>query len=107
MTDVFVSLWDALPPTMEQRYQAWRASEDGRRVYAFVRDHALRMRRRGWRHYGVGALFEAARYAHDLEVGPDVHGFKLNHNWRSRLARELMDREPELAGLFETRELRS
>lgn len=108
-------LWDYAPPdprapaplTLQQRYEMWRETPDGRTVVAAVRDAALRLRGRGFRHYGVAALFEAARYTYALRVGPDADGFRLNNNWRSRLARDLMAEHPELAGMFELRELKA
>lgn len=93
--------------TLQERYAAWRLSPNGVAVIAAVRDAALRLRRRGFKHYGIAALFEAARYTYALRVGPDAEGFKLNNNWRSRLARDLMREEPELADFFELRELRA
>jgi hypothetical protein len=33
--------------------------------------------------------------------------WKLNNNYRSRFARLIMDNEPDLAGVFETRELKA
>jgi hypothetical protein len=87
-------------------FRAWLESDDGRTVYAAVREKALALRARGFRHYGIRPLWEAVRYDRAIVVGPD-HGFKLNDHHHSRLARVLMDREPELAGFFEVRELRS
>ena len=75
-------------------------------MYEAVRTAAFRIRERGFRHYGIGALWEAARYAYALRVGPDADGWKINNDWRSRMARELMDAEPDLSGLFELRTLR-
>ena len=110
MSDSFITMPGLRPGrylTLQERYDEWRASDDGREVYAAVRDAAIRLRNRGFRHYGIAALFEAARYTRALRVGPDAEGFKMNNNWRSRLARELMDHEPELAGFFELRELKA
>jgi hypothetical protein len=48
---------------------------------------------------------EVVRFHRALETtDPD---FKLNNNYSSRYARILMDEEPELAGFFQTRELKS
>jgi hypothetical protein len=91
--------------TLQERYEEWRASPDGELVWGAVRDAALRLSARGFRHYGIAALFEAARYTYALRVGPDVEGFKLNNNWRSRMARDLMVAVPELDGFFELRTL--
>lgn len=92
---------------LQEKYEDWRASEDGQTVYSAVRDAAFRLVQRGFRHYGIAALFEAARYTYSLRVGPDAEGFKVNNNWRSRMARELMANEPGLEGFFELRTLRS
>jgi hypothetical protein len=92
---------------IQAKYEAWRTTPDGQVVYSAVRDAAIRIRQRGFSHYGIGALWEAARYTHSLRVGPDAEGWKLYDHHRSRLARELMQREPELEDFFELRELRA
>ena len=102
------SLWaEPLRPGLQRRFEEWLATDDGQAVYEHVRGRALRLRRRGWRRFGMKALWEAARYDRALEVGPDAEGWKVNNNYHSRLARRLMDEEPELQGFFELRELRS
>lgn len=92
---------------IQTKYEEWRATHDGHVVYDAVRDAALRIRDRGFSHYGIAALWEAARYTYWLKVGPDAEGWKVNNNWRSRMARELMLKEPELKDFFELRELRA
>jgi hypothetical protein len=92
---------------IQTKYDEWRASPDGEAVYANVRERAMRLRERGWKHFGIKALWEAARYDHALRVGPDAAGVKVNNNYTSRIARELMDNEPGLAGFFEVRILKS
>lgn len=93
--------------TIQEKYELWRASPDGQAAYSAIRRAALRLVDRGFRHYGLHALWEAARYNHALKIGPDVEGWKLNDHYTSRMARELMDSEPALAGFFELRELRA
>lgn len=93
------------PASLEDAFLAWRATPDGAAVYAMVRRLALVMRRRGYAHYGIGALWETARYR--LDLGRPGDPYRLNNNWRSRMARELMRREPDLAGFFELRELKA
>lgn len=74
-------------------------------VYAAVRTVALSLRRKDWRQYGVGACFELLRFHSDVRA---ISGsWKLNNDYRSRYARLLMEQEPELAGLFQLRRLRS
>lgn len=96
------SLWAPPHPSLQDRFDQWLATEDGQAVYTNVRDRALALRRRGWRHYGIAALVEAARYDAALVVGPD-EPWRINNSYRSRLARRLMSDHPELAGFFETR----
>lgn len=96
--------------TIEAAYRAWLKTEAGAVVSKAIRDRALALRQRGWTHYGIAALFEAARFDRDLDLGPETPGddYRLNNNHRSRLARDLMAKYPEeLGGFFETRELRS
>lgn len=108
------TLWEYAPRdprpdpvlTLQQKYELWRATPDGQAVVRAVTEAALRLRHRGFRHYGIAAIWEKVRYDHDLRVGPDGQGYRLNNSWRSRLARELMER-PDLAGFFELRELKA
>jgi hypothetical protein len=88
---------------LDARYAAWRATADGGKVVGYVLDKALRLRERGWRHYGVAALVEVARYDRALEVGPDADGLKINNSFRAYIAREVMAADDRLAGFFEVR----
>lgn len=92
---------------LQEKYDNWRATADGQEVYHAIEEAALRLRARGFNHYGIAALYEAARYTRALRVGPDAEGFKLNNNWKSRIARDLMAEHPDLIGFFETRTLRA
>lgn len=98
-----LTLWR---PSIQERFDAWLATPDGQLVYRECRERALRLRARGWRHFAIGALWESVRYDRSVQVGPD-DGWRLNDHYRSRMARLLMDTEPDLAGFFETRELRA
>ncbi len=74
-------------------------------VYSGLKELALRLRKRGRQHYGIGALFEVLRYERALTTVGDE--FKLNNNYRALYARLLMEDEPELNGFFATRVRRS
>lgn len=100
------TLWDSRRGSIQDRYEEWLRTPDGRLVYDEVRLRAMTLYRRGWTHFGIGAIWEAVRYDRAVRVGPE-DGFKLNDHYRSRLARDLMADWPELAGFFETRELRA
>lgn len=58
---------------------------------------------RGHRKLGIGMLYEVVRWMQYMETTDT--DFKLNNNHRSRYARLIMSQEPDLAEVFETREL--
>ena len=69
---------------------------------------AWQAHRRGRTHIGIGQLFEVLRWERMIAGLPDEgEAFKLNNNYRSRYARLIMVRYPELDGMFETRELKT
>jgi hypothetical protein len=107
MTDLRFDWSASRARTLQERYDDWRATPDGQATYDNVRERAFRLLDRGWHHFGIGALWEAARYDRALLVGPDATGLKLNNDYRSRIVRELMEREPRLADFFETRALKA
>ena len=67
---------------------------------------AYEVQRKGYRRYGIGALWERLRWHFQIEVGLG-EDFKLNNNFRSRYARKIMQERPDLDGFFEIRELRA
>lgn len=87
-------------PTLAEQFRAFH--EANPEVYEELRDLALGLRRRGRTRYGIASLFEVLRWQRALKTQGDV--FKLNNNYRAFYARLLMEREPDLAGFFETRE---
>jgi hypothetical protein len=91
---------------VEREYRRWRHTADGSRLFLEATSRALRLLSRGWKHFGIAAIWEAMRYDAAVLVGPSLDGFKLNNNHRAYLAREIMAAEPRLAGFFETRTLR-
>lgn len=60
---------------------------------------------RGKRRIGIGALWERMRW--DMWLDSTEADPKLNNDYRSRYARLMMASEPDLAGVFEIRALRS
>jgi len=75
-------------------------------VYDRLRVLALDLVRSGKTRVGIGMLWEVLRWQYARATTTD-DGLRLNNNHRSRYARMLADREPELAEAFETRRLRS
>jgi hypothetical protein len=54
---------------------------------------------------GIKMLWEVARWNRFLRTNDEK--YKLNNNYHSRYARLIMQKEPGLAGIFDTRELKS
>ncbi len=59
----------------------------------------------GRQRFGIRMIWERLRWYVMIET-TDAD-YKLNDHYHSRYARLIMDQEPDLAGFFETRELRS
>lgn len=75
-------------------------------VYESLIRMARAWKSKGYTQVGVGMLWEVLRYHHGLQTRGDPD-FKLNNNHRSRYARLIMERETDLTGFFEIRELKS
>ena len=73
-------------------------------VYATLARLARQAKARGRSRCGIKLLVEVARWEHYIGGGDP---YRLNNNHASRFARLLVEREPDLAGFFETRGLRS
>lgn len=65
---------------------------------------------RGWREsvgptamWSINGTFEVLRWERAMSTKGD--DYKLNNNFRSWYSREIMDRFPDLVGIFELREL--
>ena len=76
-------------------------------VYRGLRDLALTARRKGRERGSIELFFAVMRWEHWITTDDPGSDFKLNDHYTSRFARKLMAQEPELAGFFETRELRA
>lgn len=103
------SLFDYWPgrgrrqPTLQERFLAFHHANP--HVYEELLKLARRWQRAGNRHCGIKMLFEVLRYRHGLRTSGD--DFKLNNNFHARYARLLVEKNPELADLFEMRELKA
>lgn len=64
---------------------------------------AWRIKKRGFQHYSAQAIIEQLRWHYDLKHGPDADGYKINHKWRSYLARYAEQKEPRLKDFFRKR----
>lgn len=95
----------AVLPFNQSKIEAafWEFHREHPEVYEELRQLALDARRAGRRRIGMKMLFEVVRWNRLLRTGD--RGFKLNNNYTAYYARLLMEREPELRGMFATRRL--
>jgi len=91
--------------TIAEQFAAFDAANPA--VYEALRHLALDLVRRGQKRIGIGMLYEVLRWQAAIATTDADSCFSLNNNLRALYARALMAREPELAGVFEVRELRS
>lgn len=77
---------------------------DNPKVYERLVRKARAWRDAGHSHGSIKMFWESLRFDYGLEIGARGR-FKLNNNHHSRYARLIMEREHDLAGFFETREL--
>src|SRR5688572_7112813 len=77
------------------------------RVYQLLRRFAFEAKAAGSRRLSINMLFERVRWEHLVTPSAKGADFALNNNHRAYYARLLMEQEPDLAGLFETRKARA
>jgi hypothetical protein len=89
--------------TIQQRFESFHA------LNPWVLDSLERLThdwiRRGRRRLGIGMLTEVLRWQHGRRTTGSE--FKLDNSYRSRYVRLMVQRHPEWADVFETRELKS
>ena len=83
----------------------WAFHDDNPHVYDRLVLLSRDLQARGRLRIGIGMLFEVLRWHHAMTTEGDADGFKLNNNYRARYARLIMEREADLAGVFELRRL--
>jgi len=90
--------------TIQTEFDKYHANNP--HVYDLLVQLARKVKARGRKHYSIASLFEQVRWHFNFEVDTD-DGFKISNNHRSRYARLIMEREPDLKGFFNTKTLRS
>lgn len=91
---------------IQQAFEDFHA--DNPHVYDSLVRLARKARVRGHRRIGIELLFAVLRWERMMAVNDPSQGtFKLNDHYTSRYARLIMEREPDLDGMFVTRTLRS
>lgn len=98
-----VEVQHAPDESLDSRFRAW-ITANPQVLDAFIA-LALQLHRAGRQHYGAKAIIERLRWEYAVRTTGD--DFRWNNNYTSRLARLAVAQRPELAPLFEFRELRS
>lgn len=94
------------PPEQTLRENFERFHRENPHVYEMLVKLARRWRRnQPDRRCGIAMLFEAARWY--MGVRGEGEPIALNNNYRAFYARLMMEQEPDLDGIFETRRQRS
>lgn len=88
--------------TLQERFDEWIESREGRHAYVEVVAMAFRLRAAGHARYSMKALWEVIRTDRQTVGGPQAV-WKLNNSYTSRMARRVMADYPDLAGFFELR----
>ena len=101
MTDQLAIDFDHREDAIDRAFNAFR------RANPHVEVELVRLTRelqgKGVERVGMKMLFEVLRWSALRTTGDD---FRLNNNYTARFARRIMARYPDLAGVYETRELR-
>jgi hypothetical protein len=87
---------------IQKRFEEFHAKNP--KVYELLRQRAFELKQAGHQTYGIDTMFGWLRWHKDLAIS-ETEPFKLSNDLRSRYARYLMQKEPELQGFFEIRPL--
>lgn len=90
--------------SIQERFEAFH--EANPQVYEALVKMARKLVAMGRKKIGIAMLFEVLRWNHAIRTVGDVD-FKLNDNFTSRYARLIASQEPDLAGVFELRQLKA
>jgi hypothetical protein len=90
------------PATLDERFLLWMGANE-KMVELFLR-FARDAKQSGAKHFGIGAIAERVRWEVFIER-KEADPYKVNNDYRSRLARHLVKLDPSLEGLFEFRKL--
>ena len=85
----------------ESRFQAFHAANP--QVYRELVGRARQLVVNGYRHLGIRMIWEAMRFDAMVRVKHDPKAPKLNDHFPPFYARLIMRSNPDLAGVFETR----
>ena len=104
--DPTLASWAEPPPdSIEARFALFHEANPW--VYAELVRLTRELVRRGRCRVGIKMLFEVLRWQYQMRTDDPTSDFKLNNSLTSRYARRIMEHEPDLAGIYETRQLKA
>lgn len=92
-------------PTIDERFREFDSANPW--VYQELLHLAERWKQAGHDRCAIGMLWEVTRWERGVNVSQRDGEYKLNDHFRSRYARKIMDNNPHLSEMFETRRLRA
>lgn len=92
---------DVEPSPLDKRF--WEFHKQNPHVYDELVKMTRQLKQRGHRKVGMQMLFEVLRWNSMMRTVSN--DYKLNNDFCSRYARIIMEREPDLEGIFETRRI--
>jgi hypothetical protein len=101
---LFLEVIGETPDYIWLRFWDWHLQHPD--VATKLRDLAIKAKQAGQKKWGIGAIWEVLRWHLRVEHG-ETHEFRCSNDYRSRYARFLMWKYPELRGFFVLRELRT
>lgn len=93
------------PPTIDERFSAFHAANP--HIYAKLVELTREAHAAGHERFGIRTIWEVLRWKLMVRTNRPADDFKLNDHYTSRYVRLIQAQEPDLATMFETRELRS
>ena len=85
-------------------YEAWRLTDHGHEAFEAVKKLACDIHKLGFKHYSMQTIVCVVRHHRRIKTRDRFSDFKLNNNYSSYLARELMSLGHLPAGFFQIRE---
>lgn len=96
--------WSKHNGTIQERFELF--DRENPNIYLLFVRFSRQAKASGRKRYSINAIFERVRWHVNIETA-SADDFKLNNDFRSRYARLIMEREPELIDFFEIRELKA
>jgi hypothetical protein len=88
--------------SIQERFEQYHKQNP--QIYEKLVEYARRVKKAGFDRIGIQLLIERTRWHFMTEI-QGGHEFKINNDYASRYSRLIMEKEPDLEGLFPTREL--